>query len=248
MSGPLAEFCRDDYVAVLEGFLDQGYAFGDLEGLARGGRVAFSRHDVDLSLSHALDMARVEHGLGVRGTYYFLVSTRFYNLASAESRAMLRELVGMGHEVGLHFDATKYAPDRASLAAGAEAECAILEAMSGAPVTSLSFHRPAPALLGLEGRFAGRPHTYEPRFFKDVAYVSDSNGGWHHGHPFDHPAFAAGEPIQLLTHPIWWMQDQRAGVVAVLERLRRQAGVDLRRDLAGSVKQYAAWVAQVDAT
>ncbi|MDP2024905.1 hypothetical protein [Sulfuriferula sp.] len=245
MTRPLSAFCRADYRALLEDLANRGYRCVDLEGLASGGRVVFCRHDVDLSLNHAAEMAELEHAMGVQATYYVLLSTDMYNLAQVENRNALRRMASLGHTVALHFDATKYAEDRGSLEQAAADECALLETISGSPVTSLSFHRPAAALLGLVGSFAGRAHTYEPRFFSRVAYVSDSNGGWHHGHPLDHVAVRAGEPIQLLTHPIWWMQDEATSAIAAIERFRHNRGEALQRDLARTVKQYGEWLSQI---
>lgn len=244
MTGPLSAFSRAEYRVLLEAMLNRGYGFVDLEGLASDGRVVFCRHDVDFSLTYAAEMAELEHAMGVQATYYVLVSTNMYNLARAESRTMLRRMADLGHRVALHFDATKYAEDRESLEQAAADECGLLEAISGSPVTSLSFHRPTRALLGLEGSFAGRAHTYEPRFFSRVAYVSDSNGGWHHGHPLDHDAVKAGRAIHLLTHPIWWMQDEATSAIPAMERFRHNRGEALQRDLAGTVKQYREWLSQ----
>ncbi|WP_298125398.1 hypothetical protein [Brevundimonas sp.] len=247
MSEPLLDFRQDDYRRLLERFIALGYDFCDLEGLALGGRRVFCRHDVDLSLAHAMAMAELERRLGVSATYYVLISTEIYNLASAEGREWLKQICSLGHKVGLHFDATKYAPEQAALETAAQHECHILETLSGEPVRTLSFHRPAKALLGLEGTFAGRAHTYEPRFFRDTAYVSDSNGGWHYGHPLEHEAVTQGRPLQLLTHPIWWMHDEPASVVVAMERLRRQAAARQRLAFAATVKSYGQWVAQIDA-
>jgi hypothetical protein len=41
----------------------------------------------------------------------------------------------------------------------------------------------------------------------ETAYISDSTGRWRYGHPFDSEAFKTQKSIQLLTHPIWWIQD-----------------------------------------
>jgi hypothetical protein len=40
-----------------------------------------------------------------------------------------------------------------------------------------------------------------------VAYISDSTGRWRYGQPLESAAFKARKPIQLLTHPIWWIQE-----------------------------------------
>ena len=114
------------------------------------------------------------------------------------------KIASLGHDIGLHFDITQYEGSIDEIEERAVEECALLERLSGVPTSSLSFHRPARELLNRAGTYAGRRHTYEPAFFSDIAYVSDSNGGWHHGHPTDHPAVVDGTAIQLLTHPIWW--------------------------------------------
>lgn len=74
----------------------------------------------------------------------------------------------------------------------------------------------------MASRFAGRRHSYEPRFFHDVAYISDSGGAFFRGHPLDHPAVLDGPPIQLLTHPIWWSFDRPTTAAEVLAALREE--------------------------
>lgn len=201
---PLRGFSIDDYRRILVELSRLGYEAVDLEELDPDRPLMFLRHDVDLCLGRAVAVAEAEHALRMRATYYVLVSTEMYNPASAESRRRMRRIVELGHSVGLHFDATKYEGGRAELEAAANEECELLSRLAGAPVRSLSFHRPAPELRGLADRFAGRVHTYEPRFFNEIGYISDSSGGWYRGHPLDHPAIAARTAIQLLTHPAWW--------------------------------------------
>ena len=197
-------FCLDDYRELLSDLTDLGYRAVDLQLIDSAQPVMFLRHDVDLSLGRAVAVAEAERALEVKATYYVLVSTEMYNPASAESRRQLRRIVELGHAVGLHFDATKYEGGRAALEEAANEECALLESLAGAPVDSLSFHRPAPELKGLADAFAGRAHTYEPRFFHEIGYISDSSGGWYRGHPLDHPSVRSRTAVQLLTHPVWW--------------------------------------------
>lgn len=224
----LSGFCLHDYAELLEELIAAGYRDVRLEGLAEGGRVMFLRHDVDLCLRRAVAVAKAEARARVSATYYVLVSTDMYSIASAASRAALRRLVKLGHQVALHFDATRYEGGRQALDEAAEAECAILEQLTGEPVHSISFHRPAPELMGLEGRFAGRRHTYEPCFFHDVAYISDSSGGFFRGHPLEHAAVRQGLPLQLLTHPIWWAAERPTTAAEALRQLReeRLAAID----------------------
>ena len=75
---------------------------------------------------------------------------------------------------------------------GRDDQMRILGSLPIWPVTMVSFHRPAPELLGHAAPLGGRAHAYQPRFFSDMGYCSDSRGRWGHGHPLEHPAVAEG--------------------------------------------------------
>lgn len=98
----------------------------------------------------------------------------------------------------------------------------------------LSFHRPARAWIDNPAELAGMAHTYQPRFFSDIGYCSDSRGGWHHGPPLDHDAVKAGRALQLLTHPIWWVAEGRSPRERLSDFLARRHA-DMTRDLEANV-------------
>jgi hypothetical protein len=153
-------------------------------------------------------MGTVDHEEGWQATFFVLISSEFYNPASKAGRECMKSLRSMGHEIGLHFDASMYKADHDLLEEAAVRECKILEDIIGAPIRSTAFHRPAacyPRFLGMPGPFAARPHAYEPRFFSEAAYISDGGGTWPNGHPLEHPAVSQKRGIQLLTHPYLWM-------------------------------------------
>jgi len=60
------------------------------------------RHDVDLSLAAALDLAALEHELGAASTYFLMTRSVFYNLASSDGERTIRRLRELGHQIGLH--------------------------------------------------------------------------------------------------------------------------------------------------
>jgi GNAT superfamily N-acetyltransferase len=197
------------------------------------------RHDLDMSLAAALPIAELEHALGLRSIYFLRVASEFYNLHTTSARRIIHRLVCMGHDIGLHFDATPYPDaDFAVLDRAAEAECAVLERVTGRAVGMLSFHRPVPRLFGLDRRIGGRDHAYRPCYVAAMGYCADSRGGWHHGDPLAQPAVAAGTGLQLLTHPIWW--DGAAGEppVAKLERFLGGRFEVLRSELAADCEPY----------
>lgn len=231
-------FNEADYRTLIRALRNFGYRDVALDQIGADDRSMFLRHDVDLCPERAERMSIVEAEEGVCATYYFLLSTKLYNLSSAEERQRLGRMADRGGTIALHFDATQYLGDKTALEAYAEDECGILERLTGQSVTSISFHRPVQTFLGMPGLFARRRHTYEPRFFNEIGYISDSNGGWHHGHPLDHPAVKAGKPIQLLTHPIWWMHDEGRSAIDAVEALRESLQSKTVEALKATVTAY----------
>lgn len=231
-------FSIPGYRALLHEIAARGYRFTSFEDVRPDARDLVLRHDIDMSLDYAADMAEIEQEMGVRAVYYLLLSTPLYNCLSARGRAAIARIKAAGHEIGLHFDTTLYGPEdtpRATLEAAAEAECAVLEAITGTPVRSISFHRPAKALLGMAGDFAGRLHSYAPAFFDDIGYCADSRGEFRYGHPLDHPALEAGTALQLVIHPIWWTAPDAHDAPDAPGRIARLTG--FHADLSAELEQ-----------
>jgi hypothetical protein len=198
------------------------------------------RHDLDMSIQAAIPIAKIEKSLGVVSTYFVLLRTEMYNPYSAAGRHDLLHLLELDHDLGLHLDASNYRDDDQSLERAVAFECDALEALIGRPVETVSFHRPTESLLDGRDRIAGRRHTYENFFFKEMAYCSDSRGAWRHGHPLDLPAIADGRALQLLTHPIWWNATAGEGVQEKLDRFASLRYRLLREELGRNCETYDA--------
>ncbi len=56
------------------------------------------RHDVDKLPENSLEMARLEHELGIRGTYYFRTVPQSW------SEHIIKEINDLGHEIGYHYE------------------------------------------------------------------------------------------------------------------------------------------------
>jgi hypothetical protein len=227
------------YRQLLEAFKDRQYRSVSLADVDPAARHLILRHDIDLDPDRALLIARVEANLGMSSTYYVLVTTSFYNPVSASSRAVWRQLLLLGHTIGLHLDAAAYPDDPVLLEQGAAHECRILEEAIQAPVTAISFHRPSAALRNRTGNIAGRPHSYQPKFSHDIGYCSDSEGQWRFGSPLVHDAVKLGRALQLLTHPIWWTSETYSGALDRLEEFRRQRSAALRAEMARNLRPFS---------
>lgn len=227
-----AGFDLDGYYKLVDAFRAAGYRVASFHDANPNARDIILRHDIDLSLGLAVQMAEAEAAMGVFASYFVLVSTEQYNAGSAEGRTAIRRLGELGHEVGLHFDAGF--DDPAAHDARARAEADFLSGIVGEPIRIVSFHRPARHLMDSDSLIGGMPHAYQRKFFSGMAYVSDSRGGWYHGHPLDHPAFTEGKAMQLLTHPIWWCGEPRRGTARLRDHsTQRQLLLD--QDLSENV-------------
>lgn len=215
------------YCTLLAALRERGYAFRGFADVALDAPHVVLRHDIDMAFGPAVEMAAAEQSMGASATYFVLLRSELYNAFAPESVQAMTAIRALGHQIGLHLDASLYRDRPEALEAAAARECALLEQMTGQPVRVISFHRPAKSLLGYGPDLAGRPHAYQPRFFSDIGYCSDSRGAWHHGEPLSHTAVQAGTAFQLLTHPIWWARPElapRARLQALLQR--RHARLD----------------------
>ena len=65
------------------------------------------RHDVDRMPGNALRFAQLEHGQGIKATYYFRTVPRSFD------PGIIREISALGHEIGYHYeDLSRTAGDR----------------------------------------------------------------------------------------------------------------------------------------
>jgi hypothetical protein len=167
----------------------------------------FLRHDVDVSLRRAIDLARKEVEWGARSTYHVMIDSPFYDVHTPESLSILREIASLGHEVGLHYDVMARgmgAADPETRERDIGTACDTFAALLGTPVRSVSFHLPIPELLRGPLEVAGRVSGYAEELFR--WYLSDSRARWREGPPIESLAKPRSHLLQILTHPVWWAE------------------------------------------
>jgi hypothetical protein len=175
------------------------------------------RHDIDISLAKACQMAEVEAEYGLRATYMVINNGLLYSLTDVSSRAMLHQLMAMGHEVALHFDigaVRSNGTGPVEIETQIDNACKQLEDVLGSLVESVSFHRPGsydgPLSNLIRGPFfiAGRINAYAADLLD--WYLSDSKGSWRDGEPLPKLLSPVKSLLQLLIHPIWWGEEHMA--------------------------------------
>jgi len=171
------------------------------------GSFVILRHDVDYSVIKAREMAELERRLGVRSTYFVLLTSPYYNLLALDHLSAARDIAAMGHEIGFHYDTDAFA------ALDHDAQCRkvielarFLAAEVGAPVTSIAQHNPSETAVRL--RVPGYVDAYGDRFFREMAYLSDSRRLF--GTPDLRAFFQEHARSQLLIHPLWWHDEEKS--------------------------------------
>ncbi len=214
-----------DYRELLQGFLDEGYAFRFFGEQEKQEGEVILRHDIDFDTHMALKTAQIETDLGIQATYFFLLRSNFYNIFSARDFDQVLAIRELGHKISIHFDPLIYQ----DFHQGLSQEIEIFERLFKEKVDIISLHRPNEFFQTYDAPIHGVEHTYQSKYFKEIKYISDSTGVFRFGHPFDSEEFAQGKSIHLLIHPVWWVMQG----VSNLDKLRKyyeQRKEDLKMD------------------
>ncbi len=205
------KFTYKAYEELLSLLEKHGYTVCNYHNYQDHARSVIIRHDIDMDIAKALQVAKLEQGRGVCSTYFVLVTSDFYNIFSRQNQAMLRRICAMGHEVGLHFDEAKYDAQQTDMVQAIEQEAMLLEQCLGRATTSVSMHRPSQKTLEADYLIQGGKivNSYGTEFFRKHKYVSDSRRNWRE----DVTAIVeSGEydRLHVLTHPFWYDEVERS--------------------------------------
>lgn len=166
------------------------------------------RHDCDMSLNRAKFISSLDAELGIKSTFFVNLHSSFYNIFELSQTKLIREIVGDGHRIGLHFD-FEYFEKTCGATALSDVlfrESQMLEHVAESSVNVFSFHNPNKLTSSYsEFEYGGLINCYSTWMLENLHYSSDSNGYWRH-QPI--PEVLQDKTIlrlQILTHPEWWL-------------------------------------------
>ena len=137
------------------------------------------RHDIDLKKRSSLNFARLEHELGIKGTYYFRAVRKIFD------PEIIKTIADLGHEIGYHYE------DLSACSGDFEKAIKSFERnlnkfRSVVPVQTISMH--GNSLSKFDNKQLWDKYNYrdygligEPYFdldFKQVLYLTDSAQRW----------------------------------------------------------------------
>lgn len=193
------------YIQLLEKLNNNQYVISNYHDYDKqNGKVAILRHDVDFCLESAVKFAEIEHDMGVSSTYFVLLRTDFYNLASKNSKTCIDKIRNLGHEIGLHFD-------EASMIRGGDVlsnivkEGKILSEICECKISTVSMHRPSKETLEADYKIPGMINSYSKVFFNEFKYLSDSRRMWREP-VLDIVDSEKYDRLHILTHAFWYKE------------------------------------------
>lgn len=181
----MRDFTLKSYKLLLLAFQQAGYRFQTFEELMtcpEEGKVVVLRHDVDELAWNALKMAQLEQGLGIRATYFFRI------VKQSNVPEVIKQVVGLGHEVGYHYeDLALAAGDEAKALASFEKNLSYFRTYY--PVRSVCMHGSSSSKY--DNRLLWEKHSLsdyglvgEPYLtvdFDKVCYLTDTGYAWDGG-------------------------------------------------------------------
>jgi len=214
------------YFETLNAYHDAGYSITPVSDYFQGhtfNKHILLRHDVDLSLDYALELALLEKDNGIKATYYILLHSGLYNSAEILGTEKIRDIRRAGHEIGLHVDSRYYL---------GQIEFSLLEHIAQCDVTTWCHH-----LVTLT------PALDMPRNASTIPYkyLSDSGMNWREGCMCKH--INEYDKLQILVHPCWHCVSPKGLRTKweILEALGERASQELAISFQGfkqMVKEY----------
>lgn len=219
------EFTYDAYKNLIRLLKKNKYTITDYHDYVKAEYPCILRHDIDYSLDKAVRFSQMEAFMGVRSTYFVMLTNQFYNVLSRSARESLKELIACGHEIGLHFDETAYG--QCSSEEWIDQilyEKELLENVCGQKVSVVSMHRPTKEMLEKDLKIPGMVNSYSGKFFTDFKYVSDSRMNWRE----DVELYVKSrlyKCMHILTHAFWYeetVHDMKTSLNVFLDEARKK--------------------------
>lgn len=212
-----SDFTLKEYAGLID-LAKENYKFKSYSHFDSNSRDVLWRHDIDMSPEMAFEMAKIESAKDVTATYFILLHSDFYNLLNPYNYRIVKRIISLGHDIGLHFDPFFFNIDSESLLDEKIVfEKEILEKIFDIKIKVFSFHNNTPFTLSCEKEtYGGLINTYSKKF-KSVPYCSDSNGYWRFNRLKDVLTNAADFNLQILTHEIWWQKE----IMSPKEKVRK---------------------------
>ena len=180
----MRDFTHTIYKELLLELISKGYRFVTVEEYFTSNYnpdlpFVLMRHDVDRRANSSLEMAKLEHSLGIKSTYYFRTISRTFK------PKIIKAIADLGHEIGYHYESLAQTNGDYEKAID-DFEKNLQRLNELYPIRSIAMHgRPTSKWDSrlLWDRYDYRKYGIlsEPYFdldFNEILYISDAGRAW----------------------------------------------------------------------
>ena len=160
------------------------------------------RHDIEASIDNALEIAKLDSSENISSSFFFLL-TGDYNIFSEYDSPKIRKIVELGHDIGLHYDASFLSSLTSDLSKIIIDQSRFIESFFDIKTHAASCHKPM--RYGKLSDTGDLINPYDSNYMTQIKYISDSNQAWREGGILKN--LDEFDKIQLLTHDICWSKD-----------------------------------------
>ena len=197
------------------------------------------RHDVDVSLPAALKIAKIEKTLGIESTFFILFHAELYNPFSKRSTNIIKEILHMDHNIGLHYNTSFIADNDLHHSKTIAKEIELMEQHYNTSINVVSAHDPE-ANKKLAIKLPKRVvNAYSPKYTSKRKYLSDSVQYWREGCFCKH--FRNHKRLQVLIHPIWWTR-QNQSRNEIMNSLLDGKNIEYKQEVFFLTKKYEKYI------
>jgi len=202
------DFTEDNYSRLLSLAMGK-YNFIDYKNYKSSGKNIIWRHDIDFSVHRAHKLAIIENSMNIKTTYFLYLHSFFYNLLEDEIFLLIKKIINLGHDIGLHFDTSFYNSTGCNedyLIKMIEFEKNFLENILNKKIIAFSLHIPESCQNSFfsKEKIFGMINVSSDYIINNYGYCSDSNGYWRYRRLENVLVEAKDEKLQILTHPELW--------------------------------------------
>ena len=215
-------FSMEHYGQMLDFAVESEYQIGPLhkyEELSAAKKSILLRHDVDVSLELAYEMALFENERGVESTFFIRLHSKYYDPAQPNSKTLIKDIANIA-EVGLHYEVGYYHQNGGDITNLIKKDMEQFVSITGLENFGGAAHMTSRVGGLTEDELLSSGLAYEAyasAISERYKYISDSASRWREGCLCNW--LGDIEKLHVLIHPVWWLNWIEEDAI-VIERLR----------------------------
>ena len=160
------KFSYKEYVSIIENIINN-YNVVDYTDVNENTKsFAIIRHDIEFSLYRALNLAKIDHTLGIKSSFFVQLRNNCYNALSKENLDILNEISKLGHHIGAHINTSNLtSTDEKELHKFILQDIITLEKYTSIKIDRFSFHRPTKNQLKKPIKIPNIINAYDNLYF-----------------------------------------------------------------------------------